>query len=56
MPNLTEKQECILEAARRWPNASKEEIADHCDTSIAYVTETLNNFGDPKDAGGGIFW
>lgn len=56
MSNLTEKQECILEAARRWPNASKGEIADHCDTSKAYVTETLNNFGDPKDAGGGIFW
>lgn len=49
MPELTEKQNCILSAARRWPNASKEEIADHCDTSLSYVTETLNNFGDPKD-------
>jgi len=56
MPNLTRKQECILEAAARWPNASKEEIADHCDTRKGYVTETLNNFGDPKETGAGIFW
>lgn len=56
MPQLTEKQECILKAARRWPHASTEDIADHCDTSKSYVTETLNNFGDPKDMGGDIFW
>lgn len=49
MPELTEKQECILNEARSFPNASKKEIADHCDTSVGYVTETLNNFGDPKD-------
>lgn len=45
--DLTEKQRCILNAAQQYPDATKEEIAEHCDTSVSYVTETLNNFGDP---------
>lgn len=49
--DLTEKQRCILQMAQEYPNASKEQIADHCNTSVGYVTETLRNFGDPWDFG-----
>lgn len=43
----TEKEKCIIEAARSRPNWSKSQIANHCDTSKGYVTETLRRYGDP---------
>lgn len=47
--DLTDLEQCIMETARRNPNMSKEQIADHCDCSNSYVRQTLEKYGDPKD-------
>ncbi len=45
----TDKERCITEASRGHPNWSKAKIADHCDTSKSYVTETLRRYDGPWD-------
>lgn len=50
--DMTEKERCIVETARRYPNISKGAIAEECNTSKGYVTETLRRYGDPGDFSG----
>lgn len=45
--DLTETQQCIVDAAERNPDMSANQIADHCDCSAGYVRETINDHGDP---------
>lgn len=50
--DMTEKERCIINTARQYPNLSKDAIAEECDTSTGYVTKTLRRYGDPGDFGG----
>lgn len=47
----TDKERCIIETARQYPNWNKAKIANHCDTSKGYVTQTIRRYGDPWDLG-----
>lgn len=45
----TDTQQRILDTARRNPDMSKKQIANTCDCSASYVSQTLKEFGDPGD-------
>lgn len=47
----TQKERCIIETAREHPNWSKAQIANHCNTSKGYVTQTIRRYGDPWEFG-----
>lgn len=47
----TDKERCITDAARMNPGWSKKQIANHCDTSVSYVTQTLRRYNGPWDLG-----
>lgn len=54
--DLTEKQRAILEAHKKHPNWSNEEIAVETDSSASYVSQVLNDYdeSDLDDGGNGL--
>lgn len=55
--DLTETQRDILKTAKRNNDATNKEIAEQVGCSQSYVSEVLNEHGDPREqSGGALKW
>lgn len=52
--DLTKKQETIINTAKRNKNATNKEIAEKADASPSYVSQVLNEHGDPREKSGDL--